>query len=40
MFWAIIGGLFSVIFRVQLAWPDATFPLLEKYLVNGLAKVN
>ena len=27
--WAIIGGLFSVIFRVQLAWPDETFPFLE-----------
>jgi cytochrome c oxidase subunit 1 len=27
--WAILGGLFSVIFRVQLAWPDETFPLLE-----------
>jgi cytochrome c oxidase subunit 1 len=27
--WAIIGGLFSVLFRVQLAWPDETFPFLE-----------
>lgn len=28
--WAIIGALFSVIFRVQLAWPDQTFPFLER----------
>ena len=30
MFWAIIGGLMSVIFRVQLGWPDETFPILER----------
>ena len=28
--WAIIGGLFSVIFRVQLGWPEETFPFLER----------
>jgi cytochrome c oxidase subunit I len=27
--WAIIGGLFSVLFRLQLAFPDQTFPILE-----------
>src|ERR1700710_3304452 len=27
--WAIIGGLFSVLFRLQLGYPDATFPWLE-----------
>lgn len=27
--WAIIGAFFSVIFRLQLAWPDETFPFLE-----------
>ena len=27
--WAIIGGLFSVLFRLQLGYPDATFPFLE-----------
>lgn len=27
--WAIIGSFFSVIFRLQLAWPDETFPFLE-----------
>jgi len=34
MAWAIIGGLFSVLFRVQLAWPDETFPLLETLFSN------
>ncbi len=34
MMWAIIGGLFSVLFRVQLAWPDETFPLLETLFSN------
>lgn len=27
--WAIIGGLFSVLFRLQLGYPDMTFPILE-----------
>jgi cytochrome c oxidase subunit 1 len=26
MIWAIIGGSFSVIFRLQLAYPDQSFP--------------
>jgi cytochrome c oxidase subunit 1 len=30
--WAIIGGLFSVFFRLQLGYPDATFPWLEDIL--------
>jgi len=29
--WAIIGGLFSVLFRLQLAYPDSTFPILETF---------
>ena len=29
MMWAIVGGLFSVLFRVQLGYPDQTFPILE-----------
>lgn len=29
MVWAIIGGLFSVLFRLQLGYPDQTFPILE-----------
>lgn len=29
MIWAIIGGLFSVLFRIQLGYPDETFPILE-----------
>ncbi len=32
MIWAIIGGLFSVIFRLQLGYPDQTFPFLEDFL--------
>src|SRR5262245_2953539 len=27
--WAIIGGLFSVLFRLQLGFPDQKFPILE-----------
>jgi cytochrome c oxidase subunit 1 len=27
--WAIIGGLFSVLFRLQLGYPDQHFPILE-----------
>src|SRR3990170_7217070 len=30
--WAIIGGLFSVLFRLQLGYPDQTFPFLETLL--------
>lgn len=30
--WAIIGGLFSVIFRLQLGYPNETFPWLEDLL--------
>ncbi|MCX8019266.1 MAG: cbb3-type cytochrome c oxidase subunit I [Chitinophagaceae bacterium] len=31
MIWAIIGGLFSVLFRLQLGYPDETFPILETF---------
>jgi cytochrome c oxidase subunit I len=30
--WAIIGGLFSILFRLQLGYPDQTFPFLETIL--------
>jgi cytochrome c oxidase subunit I len=30
--WAIIGGLFSVLFRLQLGFPDKSFPFLETLL--------
>jgi cytochrome c oxidase subunit 1 len=30
--WAIIGALFSVFFRLQLGFPDSTFPIMEKFL--------
>ncbi len=29
--WAVIGGLFSVIFRLQLGYPDQSFPILETF---------
>lgn len=32
MVWAIIGGLFSVLFRLQLGFPDTSFPWLEDIL--------
>ncbi|HEU4555555.1 MAG TPA: cbb3-type cytochrome c oxidase subunit I, partial [Chitinophaga sp.] len=32
MIWAIIGAGFSVLFRLQLAFPDSTFPFLESIL--------
>jgi cytochrome c oxidase subunit I len=35
--WAIIGGLFSVIFRLQLGYPEATFPWLEDLLGHWAA---
>ena len=30
--WAIIGALFSVFFRLQLGFPDQTFPIMESFL--------
>ena len=30
--WAVIGGFFSVVFRLQLGYPDSTFPWLENIL--------
>jgi cytochrome c oxidase subunit 1 len=32
MIWALIGGFFSVIFRLQLGYPDQTFPFLENII--------
>jgi cytochrome c oxidase subunit I len=32
MMWAIVGGFFSLLFRLQLAWPNETFPILESFL--------
>jgi cytochrome c oxidase subunit 1 len=29
--WAVIGGLFSVLFRLQLGYPDQSFPILETF---------
>src|ERR1700744_3710854 len=30
--WAIIGALFSVFFRLQLGFPESSFPIMEKFL--------
>jgi cytochrome c oxidase subunit 1 len=39
MFWAIIGGLLSSLFRLQLGWPEATLdwlqPVLGKWINGG-----
>ncbi len=32
--WAIIGGLFSVLFRLQLGYPGQSFPILETFFGN------
>lgn len=32
MIWAVIGGLMSVLFRLQIGYPDQTFPWLEDIL--------
>lgn len=32
MAWAVIGGLMSVLFRLQLGYPDESFPILEDLL--------
>lgn len=32
IFWAFVGGLLSLFFRLQLAWPNETFPILETLL--------
>lgn len=32
MVWAVLGGLMSVLFRIQLAYPDSNFPFLETLL--------
>jgi cytochrome c oxidase subunit 1 len=32
IFWGFVGGLLSVFFRLQLGWPNETFPFLETLL--------
>ncbi len=32
MAWAVVGALFSVFFRLQLAWPDQSFPIMGEIL--------
>src|SRR5579859_6721220 len=38
MIWAIVGGLMSVLFRLQLGYPDAHFQFLEDILGSKWAK--
>jgi cytochrome c oxidase subunit 1 len=38
MIWAIIGGMMSVLFRLQLGYPDAHFQFLEDILGSKWAK--
>ena len=38
MVWAVIGGLMSVLFRLQLGYPDTSFPWLEDLLGKFWAK--
>src|ERR1700750_3404594 len=38
MIWAIIGGLMSVLFRLQLGYPDTHFQFLEDFLGSKWAK--
>lgn len=39
IFWAFVGSFLSVLFRLQLGWPEATFtflePILGKWIENG-----
>ena len=39
MFWALVGGVLSTLFRLQLGWPEATLewlkPLLGKWIEGG-----
>lgn len=39
IFWGFVGGFLSIIFRLQLGWPEATFtflePILGGWIVNG-----
>ena len=32
IFWGVVGGLLSILFRLQLAFPNETFPILETFL--------
>src|SRR5579863_2417611 len=31
MFWGVVGGLLSFLFRLHLVWPNETFPFLETF---------
>jgi cytochrome c oxidase subunit 1 len=36
--WAILGGLMSVLFRLQPGYPDSSFPILQDLLGSEWAK--
>ncbi|HZE85414.1 MAG TPA: cbb3-type cytochrome c oxidase subunit I, partial [Puia sp.] len=38
MVWAVLGGLMSVLFRLQIGYPDTSFPWLEDLLGSKWAK--
>lgn len=31
IFWGVVGGLLSILFRLQLGWPNESFPILETF---------
>ena len=37
--WAVVGALFSVLFRLQLGYPDQTFPFLETIFGKWASRV-
>jgi len=39
IFWAIIGGLLSLIFRLQLGFPDMELEWLRQFLEVGLPRM-
>ena len=39
IFWAIIGGLLSLIFRLQLGFPDMELEWLRQFLEVGLLRM-
>ena len=39
MFWAIVGGLMSVFFRLQLGFPEQTFKVLHFFLGDWAPEV-
>ena len=36
---SVIGMVLSILFRIQLGWPDESFPFLEKLLENEVPEI-